>query len=52
MQADEGEYKTLEVLDQIIECSETVRVLTAVNIHQTSDLGGVETDVLVLVDYL
>ena len=47
MEADEGEHETLEVLDQIVETAETVRVARLVHIHQGPDLARGEADVLV-----
>ena len=47
METDEGEHETLEVLDQIVETAETVRVAGLVHIDQGPDLAGGEADVLV-----
>ena len=47
MEADEAEHETLEVLDEIVEAAETVRVAGLVDIHEGSDLAGGEADVLV-----
>merc|ERR1719215_323328 len=47
MEADEGEHETLEVLDQVVETAETVRVTGLVHVHQGPDLAGGEADVLV-----
>ena len=47
METDEGEHETLEVLDQIVETAETVRVAGLVHVNQGPDLAGGEADVLV-----
>ena len=47
MEADEGEHETLEVLDQIVETAEAVRVAGLVHVDQGPDLAGGEADVLV-----
>ena len=47
METDERENETLEVLDEIVEAAETVRVAGLVDIHEGSDLAGGEADVLV-----
>ena len=52
MEADEREDQTLEVLDQIVETAEAVRVSGLVDVHQRANLAGGETDVLVSDDDL
>ena len=47
MQSDEGEDQALEVLDQIVEAAETVRIARLVHVHQRSNLAGGEADVFV-----
>ena len=47
MQSDEGEDQALEILYQVVEASETVRITTLVHVHQRSNLAGGEADVLV-----
>ena len=47
METDERENETLEVLDEIVEAAETVRVAGLVDIDEGSDLAGGEADVLV-----
>ena len=47
MEADEGEHETLEVLDQIVETAEAVRVARLVDVDQGADLAGGEADVLI-----
>ena len=47
METDEGENETLEVLDEIVETAETVRVAGLVDIHEGPNLAGGEADVLV-----
>ena len=47
MQSNEGENQALEVLDQIIETTEAVRITRLVHVNQGSNLAGGEADVLV-----
>ena len=47
MEADEAEHETLEVLDEIVEAAEAVRVTRLVDVHEGADLAGGEADVLV-----
>ena len=47
MQADEREHETLEILDQVIEATETFRVPRLVDVHQAANLAGGEAYVLV-----
>ena len=47
METNEGEHETLEVLNEIVEAAETVRVAGLVDIHEGPDLAGGEADVLV-----
>ena len=42
METNQGEYKALEVQDQIVETSQTVRVMGLVHINQAVDLASVE----------
>ena len=47
MEADQREYQALEVLDQIVETAEAVRVSGLVDVHQGADLARGEADVFV-----
>ena len=47
MEADEAEYHAFEVLDQVVETAETVRISGLVDVNQGPDLAGGEADVLV-----
>ena len=47
MQSNEGENQALEVLDQIIETTKTVRITRLVHVNQGPNLAGGEADVLV-----
>ena len=51
MKSDKRENETLQILDQVVKGSQTIRVLAAINVHQTAYLAGVEADVLVLMYY-
>jgi len=51
MESDEREDETFQVLNQVVESSQTVGILTAVYVYQTSYLACVKADVLVLVYY-
>ena len=52
MEANQREDQALEVLDQIVETAETVRVSGLVDIHQAANLAGGEADVFVADDDL
>ncbi len=47
VQSDEREDETLEILHQVVEAPECVRVLAGVDVDEGSDLGRGEGDVLV-----
>merc|ERR550525_814916 len=47
MEPDEGEHQALQILNQVVETAETVRVSRLVDINQAADLAGCERDVLV-----
>ena len=47
MQSNEREHETLDILDQVVETAETIRITTLVHVHQRSNLAGGEADVLV-----
>ena len=52
MEANEREDQALEVLDQIVETTQAVRVSGLVDVHQRANLAGGEADVFVSDDDL
>merc|ERR1719205_348910 len=47
METNQREHQALQVLDQVIETPQAVRVPGLVHVHQAPDLAGGEADVLV-----
>lgn len=47
MKTDQREDKTLDILDEIVEASETFGILAIVDVDKRADLGRGERDVLV-----
>jgi len=52
MEADEGEHKALQILDEIVEAAKPVRIARLVHVNKTANLAGGEADVLVPDDNL
>jgi len=47
VEADEREDQTLQVLNEIVEGSQSLGILALVNVDQGADLGGGEADVVI-----
>jgi len=47
VKGDERENETLQILHEIIEDTESFRVLTVLDIHQGPDFGSLESDVVI-----
>eukprot|EP00405_Crypthecodinium_cohnii_P003970 CAMPEP_0194751408 /NCGR_PEP_ID=MMETSP0323_2-20130528/5475_1 /TAXON_ID=2866 ORGANISM="Crypthecodinium cohnii, Strain Seligo" /NCGR_SAMPLE_ID=MMETSP0323_2 /ASSEMBLY_ACC=CAM_ASM_000346 /LENGTH=159 /DNA_ID=CAMNT_0039667893 /DNA_START=311 /DNA_END=790 /DNA_ORIENTATION=+ len=52
METDEAEDEALQVLNQIVEDSQTLLVLGGLHVGERSDLGGGEGDVLLAANHL